>query len=411
MNNKSKLIFLIIFLVIISSIGYHIIIKKFAGIQNAKMMGMPTKVEVTKVKKQKIYDSIDFVGRIEAEKEIKLVSRVNGWLQKKFYQDGDFVKKGQLLFQIEPDEYILAVKNAEATLRQIQASYDNSLVELKRAKELVKGDYVSRSYYDQSYAKYAADKASVDAAKAALNTAKLNLGYTKIYAPFDGKVGQLYIDEGNYVTAQTGQLANLITINPIYATFTIKQNDLRRFQNPDKNSPMPDVIVQLKLSDGKIYDEKGTLDFMDNKIDKDMGTILLRATFNNNHQKLIPNDFVRVILTANRETEVTLIPQSAVLESVNSKYVWTIDENNCAKQKDIEIVGPYKEYWILQSGLNADDKIIATNLQSIRQGAKVQIVELSEEDKAKKELAKKEAIEYSMTDRPNQKNNTDKVNE
>lgn len=411
MDNKSKLIMFIILIVIVGSIGYQFVMKYISGINMAKMMGMPTKVETAVVENRMIYDNIEYVGRIEAKREVQLVSRVNGWLQKQFYNDGDIVKKGQLLLQIEPDEYALAVKNAAAALRQAEVTLSNAGIELHRAKELVKGDYVSRSYYDQAYTKYETDRANVEAAKASLERAKLNLSYTKIYAPFEGKIGELQIHEGNYVTAQTGELANLVSIDPIYASFTAKQKDLRRLQISEDNTKLPDVKVSIKLEDGTLYDEEGILDFVDNKIDKNLGTIALRATFDNKNKKLIPNDFVKVVLTSKTEKEVALVPQSAVLESVNGKYVWIIDEKGCAKQQDIEIVAPYKEFWILQDGLKAGDKVISSNLQTMRQGVKVEEVQVSEEIKAQKELAKKEATEYSMTEKPNKKNADNKVAE
>lgn len=409
MNNKSKIVLLCILLFIIGSISYHIIMKKISGIATAKMMSMPARVETISVETQKIHDTADYVGRIEAEKEVYIVSRVNGWLQKQYHKDGSHVKKGQLLFQIEPDEYAHAVQNAIASYEQAKANYFNSEKELKRAQELIKGDYVSRSYYDNAYTKYLTDKANVDAAKAALNTAKLNLSYTKIYAPFDGKVGDSFIDEGNYVTAQTGNITTLVTINPIYVSFTVKKDDLVRFQNSEGNSSLPDAKVSIKFSDGTKYSENGNIIFMDNVINKDLGTILMKAVFKNEHEKLIPNDFVRVVLTANREKDVDLIPQSVVLESVNGKYVWIVDENNCAKQQDIEVFGSYKDFWILKSGLNKDAKIISSNLQSIRQGAKVQEIKLSDEEKAKKELARQEALEYSVTEKLNKHQNDNKA--
>lgn len=408
MNKKSIIITIAVLAIIIGSISYHMIAKKIAGINMAKAMSAPTRVETKAVEKTSIHDSIDFVGRIEAEKEIKIVSRVNGWLQKKFYKDGDFVKQGQLLLQIEPDEYALAVQNAEAALKQIQASYDNSAVELKRAKELVKGDYVSRSYYDKVYAQYASDKAGVESAKASLARARLNLSYTKIYAPYDGKIGELLIQQGNYVTAQTGEIAKLITVDPIYASFTMKQNDLARF-NLKPNSRIPDAKITIQLADGTTYDEEGILDFMDNQIDKDLGTITMRATFNNKNKKLIPNDFVRVTLTANNTTDVLLVPQNAVLENVNSKYVWVIDEKNTAKQQDIEVFGPYKEFWIVKSGIKEGDIVISSNIQSIHQGTKIQVVELTDEEKEKKAKARHEAITSNSTIKPNQKQQAEKA--
>ena len=407
MDKRTKVITTVLLIVIIGSIGWHIGKKFIAGIAMAKMMSMPTNVQTVAAETQTIHDSMDYVGRIEAEKEVQIVSRVNGWLQKQYYNDGDFVKKGQLLFQIEPDEYMHAVQNASAAYEQARAGYLNSEKELNRAQQLVKGDYVSRSYYDNAYTKYLTDKANVDAAKAALNTAKLNLSYTKIYSPFDGKIGKAFIDEGNYVTAQTGKIATLVTMNPIYANFTMKKDDLLRFQNSSDTSSLPDAAVTIKFSDGTEYAHEGKLNFMDNMIDKDLGTIMMRAEFKNENAKLIPNDFVRVILTANKEKDVLLIPQAVVLESVNGKYVWVIDEKNTAKQQNIEVAGTYREYWIVKDGLKDGDKVISSNLQSMRQGTKVKETELSDEEKAKKIQAKKDALEYSMTEKPNQKKKND----
>lgn len=404
-TNSRKVIFwsAIIIAVIIVPIVYHKISAHFAGIMSAKMMSMPTKVETAVIEEKDIYENSDYVGRIQAQKEVKIVSRVSGWLQKKYYTDGDFVKKGQLLFQIEPDEYIIAVKNAEASLRRAQATYDNSLVELKRAKELVKGDYVSRSYYDQAYANYATDKASVDAAKADLAKKKLDLSYTKIYAPFDGKIGELNITEGNYVTAQTGELATLVTVDPVYATFTVKNEDLNKFKNEGHKNIFDNVNVSLKLSDGSEYNEAGILDFIDNQIDKDLGTLTLRATFSNKNRTLIPNDFVRIILTSKFLTKVMLVPQDSVLEALNGKYVWILDENNVVKQQNIEVSGSYGRYWIVKSGLNIGDTVVASNIQNVRQGSKVQIIELTPEQKAEKAAAREEAEHSNMTDVPNKK--------
>lgn len=373
--NNSKRIWIILIAIIIVPIIWNKGASFIAGQKMARMMAMPTKVETDTVQEAMINEQNEYVGRIEARKDVKIVSRVSGWLQKKFYNDGDFVKKGQVLFQIEPDEYILAVKNAEAELRRVQANYDNSLIELNRAKELVKGDYVSRSYYDEAFAKYSSDKALVDAAKSSLSKAKLNLGYTKIKAPFDGKIGKLFITEGNYVTAQTGELATLVTVDPIYAKFTVKAEDLLKYRKSSDGNHFPDVKVELQLADNTIYNEGGQLDFVDNKIEEDLGTIMLRATFPNKNKVLIPNDFVKVILTSKQPVKVAIIPQKAVLESVNSKFVWIIDENGRAKQQDIKVGNAYGDYWILTEGLNIGDTIISSNIQKIHQGSKVEKVE------------------------------------
>ena len=402
-QNKKKLIIVIIAAVIVLPIIFNRAKTLIFGLINAKMMNAPVKVETKIIENAKIKPSMNVAGRLEEYMEIKIVSRVDGWVQKQAFHDGDIVQKGQLLYEIEPDTYIMAVRNAEAVLRSAQAKYEHSAVEMKRAAELVKGDYVSRSYYDQAYANYATDKAAVDAAKADLAKKRLDLSYTKIYAPRDGKIGKTQLDVGNYVNAQTGTLAVLVAIDPIYVNFTVKNEDLTIYKTPNSKDGLPDATVEIQLPDGTIYDETGKIDFIDNKIDKDLGTISLRGMFNNKHKKLIPNEFVRVIMTANSETEVTIVPQNAVLESVNSKYVWSIDENGLAKQIDIDVSAPYEDNWIVINGLKPGDKIISSNIQSIRQGVKVKEIELSEEDKAKKEKAREEAIHSNLALKPNRK--------
>ncbi|MGN0004585.1 MAG: efflux RND transporter periplasmic adaptor subunit, partial [Candidatus Gastranaerophilaceae bacterium] len=159
------------------------------------------------------------------------------------------------------------------------------------------------------------------------------------------------------------------------AKFTVKAEDLLKYRKSSDGNHFPDVKVELQLADNTIYNEGGQLDFVDNKIEEDLGTIMLRATFPNKNKVLIPNDFVKVILTSKQPVKVAIIPQKAVLESVNSKFVWIIDENGRAKQQDIKVGNAYGDYWILTEGLNIGDTIISSNIQKIHQGSKVEKVE------------------------------------
>ena len=193
-------------------------------------------------------------------------------------------------------------------------------------------------------------------------------------------------------------------VNTNDATFTAKNDDLTKYTNDANKNIFNNVDVALKFADGSFYKEAGKLDFMDNQIDKDLGTLTMRATFANKNHQLIPNDFVRVILTSKFPTTVTVVPQEAVLESVNGKYVWMIDENGCAKQQDIEVNGSFERNWIVKSGLKAGDTIISSNIQSMRQGLKVQVIELTEQEKQEKIEARDEAEHSNMTTKPNQKN-------
>lgn len=377
--NKSKLkkIGIILLLVIVIPIVFNKVKTAVTGVISAKMRMRPVNVETVKVEERDIYPSSETAGRLNAKYEVAVVARINGWLQKSYFKEGDTVKKGQVLFLIEPDEYALAVRNAQATVNAKRAAYLNSEKNLKRAAELVKGDYVSKSYYDDALASRDANKGALDAALADLNRKKLDLSYTRVVSPIDGKIGKILITQGNYVTAQTGTIAKIVSVDPIYASFTVKSSDLSKM---NKNAEgLPDVKVEVKTSDNKIYSRQGKLDFVDNSIDINLGTIGLRATFPNPDAELIPNDFVRVITTSNKPVKTLLIPQNAVMENVNSPYVWVIDENSKAKQVNIQTGSQYEDFWIVTEGLNAGQKVISSGLQTMREGAAVTEVENASE--------------------------------
>lgn len=405
-NRKVKKILIITLLVIIVPIIFNRVKPAVLGMIAAKMRAMPTKVETEHLRNEEIYLTGDATGRVEAKYQVAVVARINGWLQKAYFKEGDYVKKGQVLFLIEPDEYALAVKNAEANVRNRQAALLNAEKNLKRAAELVKGDYVSKSYYDDALAARDTNKAGFDAAVADLARKRLDLSYTRVTSPVDGKIGKILITPGNYVTAQTGTITNIVSIDPAYVAFTMKNEKLSKLREiTDSKTQLPDVTVKVKFANDTIYDKTGTLDFVDNMINRDLGTLALRATFPNPEGKLITNDFVRVLITANKKVKVSLIPQEIVLESVNGKYVWIIDENGCAKQVDIEVDGMHDKDWIVTKGLKPEDKVIASSIQSIRQGSKVTEIELTAEEKAEKAKARKQAEEYNMMTKPNEQKN------
>lgn len=386
--DRKKLIGIIVIAIIVLPIVFN----KVAGIITAKiaaeMQKRPTPVEVAYSFEGDFYPKTESVGRIEAKYSVDVVARINGWLQKRYFQEGAFVKKGQTLFLIQPNEYQIAVQQAEAAVRQSEAALINAEKELKRAKELVKNDFVSKSYYDNALATRDQNRATKDVNKANLAAAKLNLSYTKITSPVDGRVGKILITEGNLVNPQSGTLARIVSTSPIYVYFTIKSEDYiayrkNRLENKDKKDV--GMNVQIRLSDGSLYKEQGKLEFMNNEVDQTAGTISLRATFQNKDNLLVPGDFVNVTATAKAPVKVVLVPQVAVSDSTQGPYVWTVDENKQAQQTFIKIDKQQGDNWIVTEGLKPGQMVIKAGFQRLRPGSVVSYEEPSDSVKTASE--------------------------
>ena len=375
--------------IIVAIIVVPIVFNKVAGIITAKiaseMAKKPTQVEVAQTTEKEIFPKTESVGRIEAKYSVDVVARINGWLEKRYFQEGAYVKKGQTLFLIQPKEYVIAVAQAKAAVRQSEATLINAEKELKRAEELVKNDFVSKSYYDQALATRDKNLASLDVNKANLAAAELNLSYTKITSPVDGKVGKILITEGNLVNAQTGPLTKIVSTSPIYAYFNIKSEDYSKFMKnaeADRKTNFENMDVKIQLSDGTDYNESGVLEFVNNEVDPTAGTIALRASFENKDNLLVPGDFVKVTATSKKPTKVVLVPQVAVSDSTNGSYVWTIDQNYTAQQKYIKIANQVDKSWIVTEGLEPDETVITAGFQRLRPGAAVEPIKNTESQDA-----------------------------
>lgn len=352
------------------------------------MMSQPKTVEVANPIAKEIYPTYSTTGRIEAKKSVDIVARVSGWLQNRYFQEGDIVKKGQKLFLIEPDEYILAAKSARAAVNENSAVYKNSEIDLKRAEELLKEDLVSREYYDNALTARNKNRAALDGAVSELNKANLNLSYTNITSPMDGRIGKTIVSEGNYVTPSTGVLAQIYTTNPMKVIFPLKSGDfieLKKYyrENPNDEST---VSVLLKLADGSTYEKEGVIEFVDNKVDENTGTVTMRAVFENPDELLVPGDYVNVTIRVNKPQKVMLIPQSATKTDVGTGYyVWTIKDGKAVK-KDVVVNNNYENHWIVESGLDYSDIVVMKGIQDIYKSGqtlktKPYVVEAKQEDK------------------------------
>lgn len=368
-----KQLAVIILLIIIVPIIYNKTSGFIIGVLQKQAMRMPKEVVVDNPHIEKVNVSAESTGRVEAQYSIDVIARVSGFLLKKYFKEGDFVKKGQLLFQIDPREYQLSVNNSRAAVNQYSALYTNAQQEWHRANALVKEDLISRSDVDSSLAERNQNKALLDSANQQLELAKVNLSYTSIRSPIDGRIGKVNITEGNYVTATSGSLVNVASVSPIYVSFSLKGDDfVKLLKASDK---FKDVEVKVQFGDGSWYDKVGTVNFVDNKIDKDSGSVQMRATFDNEKGWLVPGAYMKVKLTAPKTVEFMTVPQACAKgDAMSGYYVWAVQDNK-AVRKDIKVSDDINNNWIVEDGLNKSDVIVVSGIQNVAaEGQKLKII-------------------------------------
>lgn len=355
------------------------------------IMNQPKVVQVSKPIMKDIQPTFDTTGRIEANLSVDIIARVNGWLQKKYFEEGDRVTKGQKLFLIEPDEYVLASKNARATVNENSAVYRNSQIDLQRAEQLLRDDLVSREYYDNALTQRNRNRAALDGAIAQMQQANLNLSYTNITSPMNGRIGKVNISVGNYVTPSSGVIAQIYSTNPMKVIFPLNSGDFielkkyyREASEEDKNDENA-VSVLLGLADGTQYEIEGKIEFVDNKIDESTGTVTLRAIFENPDELLVPGDYVKVTIRINKPYKVMMIPQSATKTDVGTGYyVWVVKDGKVVK-KDIKVSRNIDNNWLVESGLDENDDVVVKGIQDIyKSGQKVKATRYVKEKNEKK---------------------------
>ncbi len=370
----------VLLLVIIVPIVYNKAAGAITGFIQKQAMKMPKEVVVDNPHIEKVNVSAEATGRVEAQYSIDVIARVSGFLLKKYFHEGDFVKQGQLLFQIDPKEYQLSVNNSRAAVNQYNALYTNAQQEWNRASALVKEDLISRSDVDSSLAARNQNRALLDSANQQLELAKVNLSYTSIRSPIDGRIGKVNITEGNYVTPTSGSLVNVSSVTPVYVTFSLKSDDFVKLLKASDR--FKDVQVKVQFGDGTWYNKVGKINFVDNKIDKDSGSVQMRATFDNTKMWLVPGDYMKVKLVAPKKVEYLTVPQSCTKgDAMSGYYVWAVKDDKAVK-KDIKVSDDIDNNWIVENGLNATDTIVVSGIQNVSaEGQKLKTTKIQSEEK------------------------------
>lgn len=377
-----KQLAIIFLIIIIVPILYNKASGLVTGLIMQQMMKMPKEVVVDNPTITDALVSAESTGRVEAKYSIDIMARVPGFLNKKYFNEGDFVKKGQLLFQIDPQEYQLEVKNSQANVDQYSALLRNSQQELNRANALIKEDLVSHSLVDQSLATRNQHQALLDAARQKLQLARVNLSYTSIKSPVDGRIGKINITEGNYVTLTSGPLVNVSSIDPVYVSFSLRSSDFIKLLKASDDY-FTGVKVKIRFDGGNMYEKTGVIDFVDNQIDKNSGSIPMRATFENPNGWLVPGDYMKVTIEAPQKVHYMTVPQACTKgDAMSGYYVWVVDKDLKVARKDIKVSDNIDNHWVVEEGLDKGDRVVVAGVQNINvEGQKVKILTKKEYEK------------------------------
>lgn len=330
------------------------------------VIAVPARVET-------IEDETDFVGRIAAMDKVDLRARVPGFLKRRAFTEGQDVEGGDLLFEIEPDQYMAVVQQREADLTKAKADQLNTAAQLKRGQELIRDKNIAQSKVDELQAADSIAKASIEQAKAALDSAKLDLGYTRVMAPVAGRIGLAKYTIGNLVGPESGPLATLISHDPIYVQFPLTQRALLEAKRDvqAKGSDPKNVIIRVRLPDGTLYDHAGKLNFVDVTTDAGTDSVTLRAELPNANRLLVDGQYVGVVVQAGEPESAIVIPQSALQVDQQGSFILVIDGEGKAQIRRVQTGAPKGPLISVKSGLKEGELVIAEGIQKVRPGQPV----------------------------------------
>ena len=329
----------------------------------------PPAVKVVPATQGYMFESSTVIASVKAYEEVNLVARVEGFLVKRLFEEGQPVKKGQLLYEIESEVYAAKVKAAEAELAKARASQTNANIEYERQKTLNTQDATSKRAFDFAVANKQEADAAVEGAEANLALAQQDLDYTKIYAPFDGQIGLNAYSVGNLVDQQSGTLATVVMVDPVRVEFVISEFNLIKRLKLRKDTEVPEVRIRLFLQDGSEYSQPGKIAFWGNRVSTTTGTFRLQALFPNPKRELMAGMFVRVSIGPAAPTKALIVPLVALMSDQAGDYVYVVEADGNVRRHNVTAGYRSEEFFIAESGLKAGDRIIVEGVQKVRPGS------------------------------------------
>jgi len=309
------------------------------------------------------------IGTVQAYNSVAIKSRVDGQIVKVEFKEGQDIKDGDLLFQIDPRPYQAALEQAQAAKQKDEAQLAGAKLDLERYSKLLGTGYQTRQSYDNQTALVAQLQAAIRGDEAQINTAKINLGYTDIRSPIDGRLGARLVDKGNIVHANDNTALVMITeLKPIFVSFTLPQETLDDVHLQNEQAPL---VVRAYSGDGKKQLAEGRLTLIDNMIDQSTGTIHLKARFDNEDERLWPGEFVslRVVLSTRRG--VATVPQQTVQQGPSGHYAYVIKPDNTVERRSVEVASIQDGIAVITKGLAANEQVVVDGQFRLTEGARV----------------------------------------
>jgi len=342
----------------------------------------PPPVTVSHPVRQPVTDYLHLTGNIQAMDQAQLAARVEGILKSIHFRDGDFVSEGDLLFLIEQDVYRARVQQAEGRLAAARAQLLRANQEYDRQLNLLKQNATAKSDVERWKAERDSAQAGIVEAEANLTLAKINLGYTRVVAPFDGRVDRHLVSPGNLVGAgKPTALVDITRMDPVYAYFTLNERDLvrlmrERMANGRNNQADTATEVSAGIQGEEGYPYEGLFDFVSTSLDPDTGTILMRAIFKNPRKAsglpaLVPGMFVRLRIPVGRRENALLVPEQALGVDQAGRYLLVVDQQGTVQQRQVKAGALVNGLRVVEEGLNADDRVVVRGIQRARPGGKV----------------------------------------
>jgi multidrug efflux system membrane fusion protein len=327
----------------------------------------PPEVAIAQVLSKSVQQWDEYTGRVSAIDTVELRPRVSGYVQSVAYKEGQDVKQGDLMFQIDPRPYRAALDNARAQLARARVAEQLEAIRNKRAQSLIDDDAISHEELDMRRAAHAQSTADVRAAEAAVATATLNLSFTEVRAPVAGRASRALVTAGNLATADQTLLTTVVSQDPMYVYFDADENSYLRYKEQERKSERTgqDNAVYVGLANEDGYPHAGTVNFLDNQVNPTIGTVLARAVVPNADRIFTPGLYARVRFVSGHKADALLIDDKAVLTDQNRKYVYVVDKNGKAQRKDVVLDRMVEGLRVVQSGLAPDDKVIVAGLQKI----------------------------------------------
>jgi membrane fusion protein (multidrug efflux system) len=322
----------------------------------------------------------DFVGRVTAFRSVEVRAQVEGLIVKRAFEEGTDVKKGALLFQIDPRPLTATLEEAKARLARSEVVLDRARQKVSRLKPLAEANAISREDYDEAVAAEKEAGAELQAGKAAVEQAQLNLSFAQVTAPESGRIGRALVPEGRLVGKDgPTHLATIDKIDPIYVTFTVTDKDALMLDKAVaagqiKLHEQRKIPIRLKLPDDTVYDAMGRFDFASATVNPETGTFTVRAEFPNPKLTLAPGMFVRVHVEAGQWPKAVLVPQRAVLKAPKGHYIYVVDKAGKVEKRDVFVGEWYESDWIIEKGLAAGEAVIVDGLQAVAPGIAVKPV-------------------------------------